>query len=1348
MANFRSNRFGSVYIQPTPNQVGLKDIFTQPGHSLQPGAAVYFETNGSLQPAIASSLSKSSVIGLVESVNGDAVTVVYQGEIEFAAGTTSSLVNFPLLTGNTYYLSASITGGITAGYSTDLSTIIKPLMIPSDGYKGVVINSLPLSSTPFITLFTPVGSLVPYVGAGSNLPGGWLLCVGDALTKTSSNPPYADLYDIIGEKYGVYGITKTSTTGLTAFTQFDGSVDSPPTEGPGSTKNHYIEPNDIFKMVWGSNQSVVQAYSATGTTNNVTFKFLSAITGSTSFNSLGVGTEFVLKSLVTGEAAGYTSGKFFIPDLRGRMAVGAGTGRGLSTRTLGDFGGEESHVLSLSEIPSHSHTIPILNSLGISGSASYMLNGSTGGTLQATLSSYPQPVLPVTSVTGGANAHENMSPFMATNWLIRYRNNTGMAGIETGPRGAQGTTGSTGARGTTGATGIRGATGYALGALHYSYSSVTNPSPGYFTRYTTTKTNPDGSLLFTNNMVLSSEEYYGTGVGDYISASMSNTNSQRNCLAIVRSLKNPSNYARVYSLQSPYTVVNVTGPSVIPTTGTDTQEPQALFVAGNTLTYYRLPINQILATQGTEVEGEMYSVILIPSANDGVKGATGATGAKGATGTNGVSIGALTYYYGGDFAIDRTSNNGFFEAWNAYWMFSSKDYYGVDASGILSTIGSEAVTLDDAGEQVSKQAKAVQMTVRSVSDNSYIGQFYFDGTYSAVGLGSGVTSYAMTSPFGQGSIPEGQAGGLVSGQLYSIHLTPLPIDPSGFVEKTSIKTVYITADGGEVPELYIDTDGAVVADQGSTVNKTQPYGVSTNSDAPTSSAYLFSSMQGTYTKKEPQETEPVYPLATIKSNFIYSMQLTSQPCGGNCEGASGYIDLCSVVRDVNMSNYFTPPTETNIGLVKNGANTVFQSDVSHVVDGCSVNVFGYTGSYFTKIPVGISANYLNDSLGNTGRNTLAIDVYMNVNNIVVGNYIGIRPEYFTLALTGSATGHQSLSGVYKVSSVTGDSVRVYTPIPFGASGSNIFTGYITGGISGDFNQVDVYTVSMNFRDCSGYIVNSGDLTLGLSSHGLPFVVSFEGSDASSQAAKAVMAVKSGHVVVGEDMAFYGWPAYGAALFADSGGTINAYSPKISQNAVGVHARDNATIKLTNPVISSNTFGLYSRNGGSIQTTGKLVDRQITLMANNSAIGLVYDAAIKIEDSKSHLMSSGYQAGFYFGGNSEFTVRGGVESYGLTGVTGLSNTCGGSTGGPTGATGASGGTGGNSFLIGAPDSTGRATLMFGIGMVGVSLTASVGGLAFKASSRSSAQIVQARNSLTPRSALPDLGFQPPTSYAAP
>lgn len=49
-----------------------------------------------------------------------------------------------------------------------------------------------------------------------------------------------------------------------------------------------------------------------------------------------------------------------VPDLRGKFVVGVGSGniqgRPLTTRNLGDTGGEENHTLDIKEIPSHSHT--------------------------------------------------------------------------------------------------------------------------------------------------------------------------------------------------------------------------------------------------------------------------------------------------------------------------------------------------------------------------------------------------------------------------------------------------------------------------------------------------------------------------------------------------------------------------------------------------------------------------------------------------------------------------------------------------------------------------------------------------------------------------------------------------------------------------------------------------------------------------------------------------------------------------------------------------------------------------------------------------------------------------------
>lgn len=55
--------------------------------------------------------------------------------------------------------------------------------------------------------------------------------------------------------------------------------------------------------------------------------------------------------------AGDGSTTFNIPDLRSRVPVGAGQGTGLTSRTLGSKGGEENHVLGLAEITAHNHTI-------------------------------------------------------------------------------------------------------------------------------------------------------------------------------------------------------------------------------------------------------------------------------------------------------------------------------------------------------------------------------------------------------------------------------------------------------------------------------------------------------------------------------------------------------------------------------------------------------------------------------------------------------------------------------------------------------------------------------------------------------------------------------------------------------------------------------------------------------------------------------------------------------------------------------------------------------------------------------------------------------------------------------
>lgn len=62
---------------------------------------------------------------------------------------------------------------------------------------------------------------------------------------------------------------------------------------------------------------------------------------------------------------------FALPDTRGRSVIGAGRGAGLSDYRLGTRGGAETHVLNLSQIPSHNHsaTTTIVNDVTVGGVA-------------------------------------------------------------------------------------------------------------------------------------------------------------------------------------------------------------------------------------------------------------------------------------------------------------------------------------------------------------------------------------------------------------------------------------------------------------------------------------------------------------------------------------------------------------------------------------------------------------------------------------------------------------------------------------------------------------------------------------------------------------------------------------------------------------------------------------------------------------------------------------------------------------------------------------------------------------------------------------------------------------------
>ena len=119
----------------------------------------------------------------------------------------------------------------------------------------------------------------------------------------------------------------------------------------------------------------------------------------------------------------YTGGSglsFNLPDLRGRFPMGSGTGTGLNAsgtgapsgtaqtaRTRGQWGGEETHLLTTAEMPSHSHTLTTYAaSAGTSGYRLYDRYGDATNVIG-------------TTSAGGDARHATIPPFVVLNFIIK-----------------------------------------------------------------------------------------------------------------------------------------------------------------------------------------------------------------------------------------------------------------------------------------------------------------------------------------------------------------------------------------------------------------------------------------------------------------------------------------------------------------------------------------------------------------------------------------------------------------------------------------------------------------------------------------------------------------------------------------------------------------------------------------------------------------------------------------------------------------------------------------------------------------------------------------------------------------
>lgn len=289
---------------------------------------------------------------------------------------TSSKVTADSLAGNAVTTGKILDANVTTAKIADDAVTLAKLAANSVNASKIVDGSIGTAELAdgsvsaakldagLTTQVLPAGMIVPF--AGTTAPSGWLLCTGQAVSRTT----YAGLFSIVGATYG-------NGDGSTTFNVPDMTGRVPVCKSADAEFSDLGETGGVKSVTLSAAQSGIAAHSHTASSAANT----TGITFSDPGHGHGVydpGHAHSINAVQNTVSRGAGSSSFdkWVDSGASRATNGAGTGIGIYGNTTGAY---------ISD-PQHSHSITVNNA----------------------------------TATVASEAHTNLQPYITLNYIIKY----------------------------------------------------------------------------------------------------------------------------------------------------------------------------------------------------------------------------------------------------------------------------------------------------------------------------------------------------------------------------------------------------------------------------------------------------------------------------------------------------------------------------------------------------------------------------------------------------------------------------------------------------------------------------------------------------------------------------------------------------------------------------------------------------------------------------------------------------------------------------------------------------------------------------------------------------------------